>query len=89
MTAVRARIHGRVQGVGFRYSTRQKAEELGITGWVRNEFDGTVLVEAEGDDAAMSSFLSWLNDGPPPARVESVDVQKKAPTETYRRFSVR
>lgn len=89
MTAVRARIHGRVQGVGFRYSTRQKAQELGIVGWVRNEFDGTVLVEAEGEEAAMSSFVSWLNDGPPPARVESVDVQKKAPTETYRRFSVR
>ncbi|TVQ28377.1 MAG: acylphosphatase [Spirochaetaceae bacterium] len=89
MTAVRVRVHGRVQGVGFRYSTRYKAQELGITGWVRNEFDGTVLVEAEGNEEAIKSFVSWLKTGPPPARVESVDVQKKAPTESWRRFSVR
>ncbi len=89
MIAISARVHGRVQGVGFRYSTQYTAQELGIVGWVRNEFDGTVLVEAEGERENIDRFVEWLKEGPPPARVTSVEVQKKAPSGSWRRFSVK
>ena len=54
---IRAIVHGRVQGVGFRYSARQQAAALGLSGWVRNCWDGTVEVEAEGPADIVAQFL--------------------------------
>lgn len=82
------RVHGRVQGVGFRYSTQRQAERLGVRGWVRNEPDGSVSVECEGPRSAVEQFLAYLKEGPPMAHVENVDVRAGTP-EGRRRFSVR
>ncbi|WP_213814813.1 acylphosphatase [Glaciihabitans sp. dw_435] len=75
----RAVITGRVQGVGFRYSTAQRAADLGLTGYARNLFDGSVEVEVEGDEASVSEMLQWLASGPPTAAVKTVDVTDSTP----------
>lgn len=86
--AFHAVIEGRVQGVGFRYSTQRKASELGLTGWVRNRFDGTVEVLAEGPPEKLASFLTWLRSGPSFACVTKVDHRPVHPKGTYRGFSI-
>lgn len=63
----RATVSGRVQGVGFRFTTKQAADELGISGIVRNESDGTVYVEATGSEEKLSQFIEALRKGPSPA----------------------
>jgi len=68
-------ISGWVQGVFFRSSTRDKARSLGVTGWVRNRYDGTVEVLMEGDADAVSRLIAWCHHGPPGARVADVDVE--------------
>lgn len=67
-------VHGKVQGVYFRASTRDEAERLGIHGYVRNLPDGNVYLEAEGDEEAMQRLLFWLESGPPAARVDKLDI---------------
>jgi len=79
---VHVTVHGRVQGVGFRYSARAEAERLGVTGWVRNRRDGTVEAELDGPHAAVADMLAWLASGPPGARVTRVDTVDAAPAET-------
>lgn len=70
--AIRVVVHGRVQGVFFRASTRDVAHRLGVVGWVRNDPAGTVTAHLEGD--AVSQVLAWIRDGgPPAARVTAVD----------------
>lgn len=66
-------VFGKVQGVFFRASTREKATELGISGWVKNKPDGSVLIEAEGPDDKLQSLLSWCRQGPPHANVKKVE----------------
>ena len=68
-----ARITGRVQGVKYRATAQREARRRGLTGWVRNEPDGTVLIEVEGDRAAVDAFLAWCVEGPPGARVATVE----------------
>jgi len=69
---LRARVAGRVQGVGFRYYAEREARRLGLTGWVRNLPDGAVEVLAEGDEESLQRMLSWLGEGPPSAAVDQV-----------------
>lgn len=69
------RVHGLVQGVNYRQSARQEAKRLGLTGFARNEPDGTVLIEVEGDPAAIEQFVAWCRIGPPHARVERIETQ--------------
>jgi acylphosphatase len=66
-------IHGRVQGVGFRYHTLRVASGLGLRGWVANESSGRVRVVAEGPVGDLRQLLEALRDGPPGALVERVD----------------
>ena len=80
MKAVQARVVGRVQGVSFRWYAEERARALGVTGWVRNEPDGSVLVHAEGDDDAVDALLEWCRTGPSAARVSDVAVREAAPT---------
>lgn len=89
MARVRARVSGRVQGVAFRVSTRDEATELGLTGWVRNEPDGRVLLEAQGERDRVEAILEWCRQGPPGARVTSVDTEWMDDIEGERRFEIR
>jgi acylphosphatase len=67
-------IWGRVQGVFFRASAKEKADALGISGFVKNESDGSVYLEAEGDELAVKKMIDWCQDGPTGARVEKLEV---------------
>lgn len=71
----RVAVRGRVQGVGFRYSTRMVARRLGLRGWVRNVADGSVELVAEGPAEDVNALIAWCREGPPAARVRSVDVE--------------
>ena len=82
-------IGGRVQGVGFRYFTREAAAREGILGWVRNMADGCVEVSAEGDADALERFERSLRHGPPQARVERVDVNDTIPTGRETSFIIK
>jgi acylphosphatase len=82
------KIHGMVQGVGFRYSAVRAARSAGVNGWVRNERDGTVGIFCEGDKEAVDRFVSWCKKGPPAANVRNVDVEEKTYRGRYRDFSV-
>ncbi len=75
MIAKQIRLFGRVQGVGFRYYILQKAHKLHIKGFVRNEPDGTVYIEAEApDEKTMNIFIEYLKQGPALARVDKYQV---------------
>jgi len=78
MRRVRAIVTGRVQGVGFRAFAVDEARDHGLTGWVRNRADGTVELEAQGDDARVAALLAWCKVGPPAARVSGVAVEELA-----------
>lgn len=82
-------VTGRVQGVNFRESTRQKAAKLGVSGWVRNLVDGSVEVYCAGEDQAVEKLKSWLHGGPSYARVDRVDFQDVTDGEVVDSFVVR
>lgn len=84
-----ARVTGRVQGVGFRHFTTTAARRLGLSGWVRNERDGSVCFVAEGTRADLEQLLRAVHDGPPAARVQNVAAQWSATEETFDGFHVR
>jgi len=71
--AVLLRIHGRVQGVGFRWSLCREAERLGANGWVRNRLDGSVEALAWGPTETVTALEAWCHDGPPGAHVIRVE----------------
>lgn len=83
------RVTGRVQGVGFRNFTHREARRLGVKGWVRNETDGSVRVEAEGPRKELEKLHESLQQGPRTARVEDVSASWKEPTDEFDGFSVR
>lgn len=86
---ISAKIHGRVQGVGFRYFARETARELGIVGYARNAWDDTVEVVAEGEEGLLARFVGLLRQGPPRAEVTRVDVSREEPTGKFDRFYVK
>ena len=86
--AFRARVSGRVQGVFFRASTLDKARALGLGGWVRNLADGSVEVFAAGPEPALERLREWLRQGPPQARVDSLEVEAR-PYAVHSDFVIR
>lgn len=83
-----ATVCGRVQGVGFRYSTANQARRLGLRGWVRNEADGSVTVVCEGSRTAVDAFHAWLKRGPSGARVDRVDARESDYRGQFGSFSI-
>ncbi len=81
-------VHGRVQGVGFRYATLLKATSLGLAGFVKNKTDGSVYIEAEGEDKNMLDFISWCRKGPPLAKVTELHIQD-SPHSGLQKFHIR
>ncbi len=79
MRRVALRITGKVQGVFYRRDAAREGQRLGLAGFVRNEPDGSVHAEAEGDSAAVGAFIRWCRRGPPNARVEGVSVEELPP----------
>jgi len=75
-TAKHLHISGRVQGVGFRQSMCSEAKSLGVTGWVRNRRDGSVEALLQGSPQAVMALTQWARQGPPAARVTSVEVNQ-------------
>ncbi len=86
--AISLQIHGKVQGVYFRQSARQKAQELNISGRVRNCDDGSVEVEAEGEEEDMNKFIEWCHKGPAAALVDAVEIKTTA-EKFFNGFEVR
>ena len=80
--------HGRVQGVFFRDSTRQRAEAADVAGWVANQPDGTVEAVFEGEPDAVEKLVSWMHEGPRGAEVDRVEVDEEEP-EGLSGFEVR
>jgi acylphosphatase len=85
---LRARVEGVVQAVGFRYWTVRKAEELSLTGTVRNDDDGTVAVVVEGPQAVVLEFRRWLSSGEAPGRVDHVEESVQPATGEFSSFDV-
>ena len=81
-----ARVSGMVQAVGFRYWTMGQAEELGLSGEVRNLDDGSVSVVAEGPESKVRQLLEWLNSGRTPGRVDDVEASMSEASGTFRGF---
>ena len=84
----RVLVSGRVQGVSFRDATRSQAEQLGLSGWVRNTQDGQVEAIFEGVPETVQQMIEWCKSGPSSADVEDVSVENEQP-ENLSSFEVR
>ena len=82
-------IQGQVQGVFFRAYTQEKARELGVSGWVGNNSDGTVTVAAEGPENVVKQLIEWCHSGPSRAQVKKVDVTFETYTGEFEDFEIR
>ena len=82
-------VHGRVQGVNYRYYTVREATRLELTGWVRNRRDGTVEVLAEGSRAQLDQLVTFLQRGPSSAKVQQTDLTWREVSGTYDDFTIR
>ena len=85
---VELRIHGRVQGVGYRYSAVRQGISLGLRGFVRNCDDGSVEAVAEGNEASLRTFIAWCRRGPSGAAVTRLDEIRASPTGEFRAFTI-
>jgi len=81
-------ISGRVQGVGFRYFARHKAEEFNIVGWVKNTPDGKVEIEASGEPQNLNTFVDWMKIGPARAIIKTFSVSDISPERSFTRFTI-
>jgi acylphosphatase len=91
---MQARVHiiveGLVQGVGFRWFVQRRAESLGVCGWVRNVYNGTVEIEAEADRSMLEQLLKEINVGPRSAHVTNLRLEwKNSQSPEYHRFEIR
>lgn len=85
---LRLNITGRVQEVNFRVYAQKRAEELGLTGYVKNESDGSVTIVAQGEKERLSSLFEWSKSGPPMAYVKKVSMTLKDIKKQYEKFLI-
>ena len=81
-------VHGRVQGVWFRAGTKEKAEELGLTGWVMNRPNGTVEIHAQGEKSQLENFIAWCRQGTPASKVISLDIGRSKAQQGFISFDI-
>ncbi|NVK27080.1 MAG: acylphosphatase [Flavobacteriia bacterium] len=84
----RITIYGKVQGVFYRKSTQQKAQQLGLVGWVMNQSDGSVQAEIQGDENLLNEMVDWCWQGPPASDVIKID-KTEVPVESDSAFEIR
>ena len=82
-------VKGKVQGVFFRATTRDKAESLSLKGWVKNNSDGTVNILAQGNQEKIDQFLNWCKEGPQSAKVENISTMVPETQEQLDSFEIR
>ncbi len=82
------RVEGGVQGVGFRWAARTQAALVRVTGFVRNEDDGSVTIEAEGADDALEYFVAWCRRGPPSGWIDAIHIEP-GPVKGFVEFEIR
>ena len=87
-TRAYAVISGRVQGVFFRLETKQAAQRYGVSGWVKNQIDGTVAAVFEGPKENVDAILEWCKQGPPHANVTHVDVAWEDYKDEFNSFDI-
>jgi len=85
----KALIHGRVQGVGYRFFTERWANDLGITGYAKNLYNGDVEVLAQGDKPRLEAYLAKLREGPRASRVTDIEIEWQPISEHYPNFDIR
>lgn len=88
MKHLNIKVHGKVQGVYFRDSTKMVADQLGVRGWIRNESDGSVYIEAEGDEWILDNFLDWCEEGPERADVQLVE-KAESEIQNFQNFIIK
>jgi len=92
ITIAKVTVTGRVQGVFFRQSTRDKARSLGLAGWVRNTDEGSVELEARGPKDSLEELIAWCRTGPPAASVAAVEIEwredEDRDSETHPHFQI-
>jgi len=89
MKHISLKIFGKVQGVFFRVETKEHADRLGITGWVKNESDGTVMIEAEGDQEGLQKLLAWCKIGTRGSTVSKVEHEWSENLKNYQFFEIK
>lgn len=87
MKHIDIKVTGKVQGVFFRASTKAVADQMGIKGYVKNEKDGSVYIEAEAEQFILDAFLDWCKEGPDKSVVENVEISD-GELKSFRNFEV-
>ena len=81
-------ISGRVQGVFFRVTTQETAQRLGVTGRIKNRYDGNVEALFQGNETQLKRMIDYCHEGPEHARVDQVEVNKHSVSEVYEQFRI-
>jgi len=89
LKAFQVRVYGRVQRVGYRGFVLDSAQELGLSGHVKNEKDGSITIFAQGNEDALEKFIDMLKSPPPPAHVKSIDVKEAKPRPAIKYFTIK
>ena len=87
MQHLNIKVYGLVQGVFFRTSAKEEANKLGLTGFAKNQPDGSVYIEAEGEESNLNKFIKWCNRGPMMAQIEKVEVSEGS-LKNFSRFEI-
>ena len=87
MKCLRIHIYGRVQHIGFRFTAMQVAYQRGIRGYIQNQKDGSLIVEAEGEEEKLQEFVEWCKRGPVWAKVNNITVEETEP-KNYTSFEI-
>ncbi|MBV9962431.1 MAG: acylphosphatase [Parafilimonas sp.] len=89
LTAKHILVKGKVQGVFFRKTAKQIAENLNIAGWVKNTDEGHVEIFAQAFEEELTKFIHWCKQGPPKADVKNIEVEDVEPDESVKHFSIK